>query len=67
MLNKTIDLLLLVTGIVSVLSAIAFAVFVKLASEIAMLISGISLLLIGGMYLATSIISIVDKYFTKGN
>lgn len=65
MLSKVIDAMNLLTGIVSVLSAIAFAICVKINDEFAMLVCGTVLLLVGGMYLASAIIAVTQRYFVK--
>lgn len=65
MLNKAISVMGLATGITTTLAAIAFAICTKINNELAMLVTGVILLLIGGMYLATSTMEIVSKYFTK--
>lgn len=65
MLNKAIDTLNLVTGLITVVAAIVFAIFTKVNDAFVMTICGVVLLLIGGMYIATSILTIISKYFTK--
>lgn len=65
MLNKAMDIMSLLTGMITTIAAITFAICVKFNNEFAMLVSGLTVLLAGGMYLATSIMNIVGKYFTK--
>ena len=65
MLNKAMDIMSLVTGIITTLSAIAFTICVRIDNELAILVTGMITLLIGGMYLATSIMNIVNKYVIK--
>lgn len=65
MLNKAMDILSLVTGMITTIAAITFAICTKINNEFAMLVSGLTLLLVGGMYLATSIMNIVSKYVVK--
>ena len=65
MLNKAMDIMNTVTGIITTLSAIAFMICVRINNEFAMLVTGMIVLLTGGMYLAASIMNITSKYFTK--
>lgn len=65
MLNKAIDSLNLVTGLITVITAIVFAIFTKIDNAFVMTICGVVLLLVGGMYITTSILTIISKYFTK--
>ena len=65
MLNKAIDILNLASGLIMAFAAIAFAICVQFEYVSAVSICGITLMLVGGMYIATSILSIVNKYFTK--
>lgn len=65
MLNKAIDTLNLVTGLITVVAAIVFAIYTKINDTFVLTICGVVLLLVGGMYIATSILSIIGKYFTK--
>lgn len=65
MLNKAIDTLNLVTGLITVVAAIVFAIFTKVNDTFVLTICGMVMLLIGGMYIATSILTIISKYFTK--
>lgn len=65
MLNKAIDILNLATGLITVLAAIAFAICTGIEYAAIAGICGIILLLVGGMYIATSILAIIGKYFAK--
>ena len=65
MLNKAIDTLNLMTGLITVVAAIVFAIYTKINDTLVLTICGVVLLLVGGMYIATSILSIIGKYFTK--
>ncbi len=65
MSNKAISVMRLATGIITTLAAITFAICTEINNELAMLVTGFILLLIGGMYLATTIMEIASEYFTK--
>lgn len=65
MLNKAIDTLNLVTGLITVVAAIVFAIYTKINDAFVLTICGVVLLLVGGMYIATSILTVISKYFTK--
>ena len=65
MLNKAIDILNLATGLITVVAAIVFAIFTKINDAFVTTICGVVLLLIGGMYIATFILTIISKYFAK--
>lgn len=65
MLHKAIDILNLATGLITVLAAIAFAICIGIEYAAIAGICGIILLLVGGMYIATSILAIIGKYFAK--
>lgn len=65
MLNKAIDILNLATGLITVIAAITFAICTGIEYEFVVSICGIVMMLVGGMYIATTILSIIGKYFTK--
>lgn len=62
MLVKAMYILNQATGIIAVASAVVFALW---SNELAKMVSGTSMILIGGMYIATSILTIVNKCSTK--
>lgn len=65
MLAKAMDIFNLVTGIIMAVSSMAFVICTAINNEVATLVCGVTLFLVGGMYIATTILKIIGKYFTK--
>ena len=65
MLEKVMDIFNLATGIIMAVSSMAFVICSAINNEVATLVCGVALFLVGGMYIATTILKIIGKYFTK--